>query len=64
LPRPPESYTLNEDTKTEEAPSEDAGPNKNDNLDFSTRDATETRRITQPELNVLFRDMDFPKTKA
>jgi hypothetical protein len=47
-----------------EASPEDAEPNKNDNLDFSIRDATETHRITQLELNFLFRDMDFPKTKA
>jgi len=48
----------------EEASPENAGPNKNESLDFSSRDATETRRIIHPELNVLFRDMDFPKTKA
>jgi hypothetical protein len=64
VPRPPESSTLNLDSKSEVASPDDTGPNKNENPDFSTREATERRRITQPELNVLYRDMDFPKTKA
>lgn len=35
---------------------DDTGPNKNETPDFSNREATEIRRITQPELNVLYRD--------
>jgi hypothetical protein len=39
--KPPESYTLDSHSESEEAPLEDTGPSTNADLDCSTRDTSE-----------------------
>jgi hypothetical protein len=49
--RPPESYSLDDDSGAEEPSPEETGPSPNADPDFSTRDTSEPHLISQAELN-------------
>jgi len=64
VPKPPESYTLDSESESEEASLEDTGPSTNVDLDFSPCDTSEPHPNTQAELHDLTRDLNLPKTET
>jgi hypothetical protein len=64
VPKPPESYTLDSDSESEETSPKDTGPSTTAHTDISTLDTSEPHLVTQAELSDLIRDLDVSKTKA
>ena len=52
VPKPPESYTLDSDSESEEASPEDTGPSTNADQHFPTRDTPQPHPFTQAELTI------------
>jgi hypothetical protein len=62
-PKPPESFTLDPHSESEEASPEHTDTNTNADLDFLTCDTSGPDPNTQAELHDLARDFNLPKTK-
>lgn len=63
VPKPPDTYTLDSETTSEEA-SPDANASMQEDDDFSLSSSSGLQLISKAELNDLLRDLDLPKTKV